>query len=37
VLEAVKNPSADHMQIYIGIGLFLAIIAAVIMTALKGE
>ena len=25
------------MQIYIGIGLFLAIIAAVIMTALKGE
>ena len=37
VLEAVKNPSADHMQIYIGLGLLLAIIAAVIMTALKGD
>jgi len=37
VLEAVKNPSADHMQIYIGLGLLLAVIAAVIMTALKGD
>ena len=37
VLEAVKNPSADHMQIYIGLGLLLAVIAAVIMTAMKGE
>lgn len=37
VLEAVKNPSADHMQIYLGLGLLLAIIAAVIMSAMKGE
>ena len=37
VLEAVKNPSGEHVQIYIGLGLLLAVIAAVVMTALKGE
>lgn len=37
VLEAVKNPSGEHMQIYIGMGFVLAIIAGVIYSALGKE
>lgn len=37
VLEAVKNPSADHMQVYTGMVLILAIIGFIVMTALKKD
>ena len=37
VLEAVKNPSGEHMNIYIGMGFVLAIIAGVLYTALGKE
>jgi hypothetical protein len=37
VLEAFKEPSADHMQIYIGLGLLVAVIIGIVMTALGGE
>lgn len=37
VLAAFTEPSADHLQIYIGIGLLVAVIVGIVMTGLKGE
>ena len=37
VLEAVQNPGAEHMQVYTGMVLVLAIIGFIVMTACKKE
>jgi len=32
-MDAVKNPGAEHMQIYAGLGVALAVIAGIVMMA----
>lgn len=37
VLQALKEPSGEHMQIYIGLGLVLTILAGIVMMATSSE
>jgi hypothetical protein len=37
ILEAVKKPSAEHLNLYIGMGLVLAVIAGVVYAAFGKE
>jgi len=34
ILDAVKSPGAEHMKIYLGMGLVLAIIGGIVFAAL---
>ena len=36
VMEALQEPSAEHMQIYMGLGVALAVIAGILFMALGG-
>ena len=36
VMEALQEPSAEHMQIYMGLGVALAVVAGILFMALKG-
>ena len=35
ILEALKNPSADHMQIYAGLAIIVAVVASIAFSVLK--
>lgn len=36
VMEALQDPSAEHMQIYMGLGVALAVVAGILYMALSG-
>ena len=36
-MEAFKNPSGEHLTIYVGVGLALAIVAAIVVMATGGK
>lgn len=37
VLNALQNPSAEHMQIYAGLGVVVLVVAFIAYSALKGN